>query len=75
MVALSLEKPDNYDQAEHIATALKAQDATTGSFDSVDLTGWWLIALSPYRNQPEVEAAISKSCGSISYIIYGERLY
>ncbi|WP_341323210.1 DUF4430 domain-containing protein [Solibacillus sp. FSL H8-0523] len=65
LIALDLVKAD-YDRQQHIKAILNLQNSTTGFWSGgIDITGWALFALAPYKDQPEVKAAIDKAVAAL----------
>ena len=64
VIALQLEDA-NYDVQKHIDAILALQNAETGYFGDNDATGWTLFALSAFKEQENVQAAINKAVQAI----------
>lgn len=65
MVALGLTEPASYSAQAHVNIPKALQNTTTGLIGTEELTGWWLIALAPYKEQPAVKAVIDKAVAGL----------
>ncbi|MEK3763439.1 DUF4430 domain-containing protein [Solibacillus sp. FSL K6-4121] len=64
LIALELANAE-YDQQKQIEAILALQNKTTGYFGDNDATGWTLFALSPFKDDPAVKAAIDKAVAAV----------
>ncbi|MER1998295.1 MAG: DUF4430 domain-containing protein [Lysinibacillus sp.] len=64
LIALELADAE-YEQKKHIEAILALQNKTTGYFGDNDATGWTLFALSAFKDDPAVKAAIDKAVTAV----------
>lgn len=64
LIALEIANAE-YDQQKQIEAILALQNKTTGYFGDNDATGWILFALSPFKDDPAVKAAIDKAVAAV----------